>query len=197
MVTRQQVISTLTTLDADRKHVWVAGSSAIYPEKADDIDIWVFPKSDLKVEAFNETLWEDFPAPSYGNSLPIKARRQATVPGGPWGDPVKIQVMFVENCKDIFYLLNCFDVSCHAWARNVEGYLVGHPKATFPGQPIHWINEPLQANTNYLCAEGSCGVCDKTWAALKAAHKPDGPTRLEDLTTRYAGTTTDLLWLPA
>lgn len=222
MPTRAQVLSTLKSINADDK-VWVAGSAAIYPELASDIDIWILPKSHLKATDFAPEMWTDITSThDYPNlTIACSKRLELVVPEGIWGPALKVQVMFPQ-VKQIWELLDQFDVSCHAWARNKDGYLIAHPDATLPGSPIKWINEPpdmdikdpyyeddfgnFEMFETQVCTKGTCEICDGQnwphidagdWHLITPATLVKPVNRLERFTARYANTTRDLLWLPA
>lgn len=185
MITRKRVLQALEALGADER-VWVAGSAAIIPEKADDIDVWVLKKSGLKPEAFDGALWEPILTPEgypEKSIAGVTKRIQTVVPAVEgWTEAIKLQVMFT-SWGNIFDLLETFDVSCHAWARRQDGFLVAHPKATLPGSPI----VRLQGSLTGLC---NCDDC-------KALAKTDlTETRIQEFTTRYANTKGGDCWLP-
>jgi hypothetical protein len=174
----------LEALEADSR-VWVAGSAAIIPEKADDIDIWTLKKSSLKPEAFNMDLWEEPLAPDGYSPMVLEGvtkRLQTTVPAiDGYTEAIKLQVMFTQH-KTVFDLLETFDVSCHAWARNKAGFLVAHSKATLPGSPI----------VSLLPSSG----CDDPECSCNEHHKLTAQ-RIEEFSKRYADTPASLCWLPA
>jgi hypothetical protein len=161
--------------------------------------MWVFIKSKVKPEKFSAEIWQDLPFNDHYPSHLASKRLQVEVPAGPLWPAQKLQVMFVhDTIKDIYALLSMFDVSCHAWARNKEGFLVKHPQATLPGKPVVWLNKPSTSDidVDYLCTKGTCVECDESWAELAAqAAAPKLPSRLEKFTARYANTTIDDLWL--
>jgi hypothetical protein len=196
LITRKRVLEVLTALEADER-VWVAGSAAIMPEKASDIDLWVMKKSDLKAEAFEPAVWNDIGLlPGNYEVIPgITKRLQCNVPGiEGFGDGLTIQIMFT-SFKQPWELLEHFDVSCHAWARNKEGILVASPKATVPGSPIVRLK---QKGPDWLQGfEISC-ECDDCQKAKILITEPDlTDTRIQEFTLRYADTTRDMCWLPA
>lgn len=209
-MTPTSVMTALKTLEPDRK-VWIAGSAAICPALASDIDIWVLPKSTLKPEAFSPDIWTEF-----GENYTSIAHKsiQCIIPAQPPYWPAsRIQVMFVnEHIANIYDLLETFDVSCHAYGRNKDGFLVVHPKATIPGKLINWINQPYDSSddddeaSNNWCPQGECETCDGYWALKEAADAANPPepkseapklSRIERFTLRYANTTPELLWLPS
>lgn len=132
MITKEFVLSILNDINADNR-VWVAGSAAICPTLAGDVDIWISAKSKVKPELFDVNVWPEFSVPEYG-SLPVSKRIQGSHEGN------KIQFMFLNEGASIWDLLSGFDMSCHAWARNRAGFFIGAPGATFPGQPITILN---------------------------------------------------------
>jgi hypothetical protein len=208
LITRKRVLEVLTALEADDR-VWVAGSAAIMPEKADDIDLWVMKKSELKAEVFEPSIWTDLQiaaeAPGYeGSTIPgITKRLQCVVPGiEGFGDGFTIQIMFT-SFKSPMDLLEHFDVSCHAWARNKDGFLVASPKATVPGSPIVRLKPPTEnPYADYIFCPDDCETCDSVKekiAAWQATHLSEDLTdkRIQEFTLRYADTTLDMCWMPA
>jgi hypothetical protein len=137
-MTKETILKAINALKAD-KYVWVAGSAAICPALAEDIDIWVFPKSSVKYEQFDQNIWTPPSAEQAANYPPSLAvhKLEVAVPSSDFWEGHKIQVMFVQpHIKNIKLLLDQFDCSCHRYARDKDGYLMAHPLATLPGAQI-------------------------------------------------------------
>jgi hypothetical protein len=211
-MTKQTVNEVLENVGLADPRVWVAGSAAIYPEKAEDIDLWVMKNAKLKPEAFDAELWAEKPQPpkesGYPSNPQITKRLELQLPQVLGSAPLKIQVMFTDFLGPM-ELLDTFDASCHAYARNAQGFLVVHPKATRPGSPIvrlkgsssdWWItysDEDFEKwyNNSVEC----CSSCKKNAEMFKNLRLQGDLTskRIQEFTQRYADTTPDLLWLPA
>jgi hypothetical protein len=193
LITRQKVREVLKALEVDEK-VWVAGSAAIMPEKASDIDLWVMKKSTVKAEVFEPSIWTDIgKLPDGYEVIPgITKRLQCNVPGiEGFGDAFTIQIMFTQF-RQPWDLLEHFDVSCHAWARNKDGFLVASPKATVPGSPI----VRLKSKGNYDWANAcDCEDCKKFQKTLIEPDLTD--KRIQEFTLRYADTKGADCWLPS
>lgn len=188
-MTKEKVLKVLNDISSGDPAVWVAGSAAICPALADDIDVWALKGSRLKPKDFNPDVWVDLGpiAQTYGDVLPgIIARKEATLPGLAGGESIKIQVMLTDWI-DIYYGLNYFDCSCHAWARGYDGRLAASKEATLPGKPI--VAKSYQ--TSY-CGNPNCEVCAQLNAQAKWHTE-----RVEEFLKRYANTTPDMLWLPS
>lgn len=200
-MTKEIVLTTLRNLNADAR-VWVAGSAAIVPDLAGDLDIWVEATSTLKYESFNLDLWEE--KPQLYKSLPVDHKLQVTF------NNLKIQVMFLEKGVSIFDLLGKFDVSCHQFARNVNGVFIAGSQATFPGTPIHQLqpdyepapfldDEPLGG---YCADDSGCMVCKghKTSLVAKKLYETLVPPmtssqRVKKFTERYESVGNISLWI--
>lgn len=187
-MTSEKVMSTLNGIAGTDPKVWIAGSAAICPQLAEDIDLWVMAKSALKPEAFDLNIWTEMPlmGDEYTDAIPnITKRLEVTVPSLGAEPPLKVQVMFTQF-KQPWQLLDYFDMSCHLYARNIEDILVVHKDATLPGSPIKLTG----ANNSLLAKEDGC-PCPS--CKVHDYHQQ----RIEEFTTRYANTTRDMLWLPS
>lgn len=120
-------------MDADDK-VYVAGSAAIVPELAGDVDIWVGGKSKFKPSNLDMGVWAEKTCPSdiegY-ESLPVDYRYEAFVPG-PDNLMVKVQIMFLTPGTSIWDLLAQFDCCCHMFARTRAGNMMVGKAAVSP-----------------------------------------------------------------
>jgi hypothetical protein len=191
-VTPEKVLKILNDISSGDPHVWVAGSAAICPALANDVDIWVLGASKLKPKAFNPEVWASKPPldfdPNYVDVIQgITTKREATIPSIAGSEAITIQVMFT-TWADIYEGLKQFDCSCHVWARGWDGRLAATADSTLPGKPI---KELTAYKENYFEESCSCSVC----SAYKT--KRDWYLqRVEEFTQRYANTAPDLLWLP-
>lgn len=185
-MTPDKVLSTLRGIAGpDDDQVWVAGSAAICPALAQDIDIWSLAGSKLKPKQFNLDIWEELPViDDYTDSIPgIISRFQTTMPALLGGEAIKVQVMLTSH-KDIWNLLDYFDCSCHVYARNIYNCLSIDPEATLPGSPVK-----LLGNAEITLMEEGCTCATCTNQRYHLA-------RQAKFTDRYANVTPDQLWLP-
>lgn len=210
-MTPADVKKALNALGPDDK-VWVAGSAAICPALAEDIDIWILKKSNLLAEKFSSAIWNQVDPTEYQSNVHgISSIREVHIEGGKYWPEQKIQVIHTTH-KTIFDLLYSFDVSCHCFARNRHDYFVARPGATLPGQPIKILNGATEYQVNYPSTSKCGGPCSECWPDTPDNNPPEDyvdegvkPTttltktgkRLQEFTARYANTTPDMLWLPS
>lgn len=123
---------------------YIAGSAAVRPQQADDIDIFLtnIPAHEgiLLPEQLNlEIKWlsaalkpgiisECAPVANYANSNNMACYE------GHYHDTLIHVILSIYPC--IVEILDHFDVSCHAWAVNLEGKIEKAPWSTFPGWKI-------------------------------------------------------------
>lgn len=134
------------TLDLIRKmlppdvlsRAWIAGSAAIAPRQASDIDVWVLDTPDATaLREHAQKTWGGLACWHAGPSIPAVddenaggfsgagasefARKGIALVGQatPGGQDQPIQVLTI-GYKTIDELLASFDLSCHAWAVPVE-----------------------------------------------------------------------------
>jgi hypothetical protein len=127
------VLSDLITIGGD-PHIFVAGSAAIRPDKAEDIDVWVPKGSVFDPKKLPKDIWfaRDSREDGYSNVIPVRYKYESAT----WDPAFSVQIMWLGECLRPIELLNLFDVSCHAYALLADGTQVKAPWATRPGDPI-------------------------------------------------------------
>ena len=197
-MTRDTVMGTLRSIAGEHDKVWVAGSAAICPDLAGDIDLWVMRKSGLKPEMFNKDIWADIGQEqfqNYNSAIPgITARLETTLPAVGDVAPLKIQIMFTDH-PTIWDLMDYFDCSCHLYARDKDGCLAVDPEATLPGSPVRLVGPAAYLESADF--DGPSAVCDCNDCKKERANGNWHVARKEKFTQRYAHTTRELLWLPS
>lgn len=187
-MTPEKVLEILKSTTSNSPAAWVAGSAAICPQLAEDIDIWLLGRGAIpKPMDYSPNIWTDLPpiGDEYTDTLSgVLARKKATIPAIGPNPAIKVQIMWT-NWSAITVGLDQFYASCHKWARDLKGHFVGGSGATFPGQPIKLKEYPEWNGCD-------CPQCSKAKSAA-AYHQ----TRLADFTARYADPTKFVLWLPS
>lgn len=192
-MTKTDVLSALSGVGKmDPANVWVAGSAAIIPALAEDIDIWVIDSKVIKPKMFSPSLWTHYELPTYGSIIPLTAKIGCVIPPlFPQMSELKIEVMFTQGLKSIFDLLVYFDAPCHAFARNLAGFFVAGLDATLPGVPMPVPPDPDEMPAEHNC---KCANCQAGYNK-EVLHRK----RIITFNERYADAekTRQLLWLPS
>lgn len=139
--------------------VVVAGSAAICPEKAQDIDIWILgghmPKSVEETDFF--PIATDPPEPinltSYAtqlaNQVCCAATFKAAASEGGWLRKIQVFHFASWAAMNVEKLLGQFDLSCHAWAWSPGAGYQGLPQSTLPMlEPVEFLH-PEQPPSPY------------------------------------------------
>lgn len=162
-MTKPTTQTVLKLLNKFSDNTWVAGSAAIAPHKADDIDVY-FLSPNLPLLAQVATPFGSFSVPSH-TTYPTSDAKILTIIDTEFEDH-KVQLIWSGHTC-IHALLASFDVSCHAWAINKLGQRVHHPDATLPGEPIKFIcpNEKSQARLEEFTKRYQLEA-DQLWCGL-------------------------------
>lgn len=115
-----------------------AGSAAIRPETANDVDIFTVGMSPVGAAYTLLDImglgWKMKDKGHYASNPIIDRIFETFIEGS------MVQLIITQGIKTVNDLLNSFDCSCHAWAIDRDGFMTRHPKATLPGKPINFIN---------------------------------------------------------
>lgn len=177
-LTKEEVLEILNLFPHSAK-VWCAGSAAIAPETADDIDIYLLPGQG-KVKMFEEPVPVEHSslhilrlstgahtvelvvdslmpidvsayAPQLQEKLQFAYAFEMSAKEGGWRRKVQLfRFTKASGILTVVDLLNNFDLSCHAWAIDQAGNRVSHLKATVPAlENIHLINSAAITPTQH------------------------------------------------
>lgn len=116
----------------------VAGSAAICPVAAGDVDVWFI--GDRQVSLPPAGLFEPLELNEVTlNTIYPPGASFRVVANGVGHEGVRIQLL-KSSCRTVEGLLDTFDLSCHAFAINRNTERWHHPRATLPGLPMHALN---------------------------------------------------------